>query len=164
MYPAKAVSDGLQRSIAPGKPRADARGPATRLWHVLLAQALVGATAAALVWLFTRQVHVAVSAVYGALAGIVPTLLAGNRMLRWAAPGSSPATALVGLLVWEMVRLFLVFGILAMASRVLGEPSWPALLIGLVLAIKVYWVALLVVHSIGSRQRAGTRRILGNDC
>jgi ATP synthase protein I len=36
----------------------------------------------------------------------------------------------------------LTFAMLAMASRLVAGLSWPALLVGLVLAMKVYWVAL----------------------
>ena len=51
-------------------------------------------------------------------------------------------TAAVGFLLWEMVKIALTVAMLAMAPRLVAGLSWPALLVGLVLAMKVYWVAL----------------------
>ena len=74
--------------------------------------------------------------------GVVQAVAAkGTR--RWAAPGFPPGAALAGLLLWEGVKLALTVGMLMAAPRFLGALSWPALLIGLVLTIKMYWVGLL---------------------
>jgi ATP synthase protein I len=51
-------------------------------------------------------------------------------------------TAAVGFLLWEMVKIALTIGLMLIAPRWVAGLSWPALLIGLVLAMKVYWVAL----------------------
>ena len=47
------------------------------------------------------------------------------------------------MLLWEGVKLALTVGMLLAAPRILGALSWPALLIGLVLTIKMYWLGLL---------------------
>jgi ATP synthase protein I len=54
----------------------------------------------------------------------------------------NPGTAAVGFLMWEMVKIALTLAMLAMAPRLVAGLSWPALLVGLILAMKVYWVAL----------------------
>nr|WP_309246777.1 ATP synthase subunit I [Ramlibacter montanisoli] len=54
-------------------------------------------------------------------------------------------TAAVGFLLWEMVKIALTLALIALAPRLVAGLSWPALLIGLVLAMKVYWVALAFV-------------------
>ena len=41
-----------------------------------------------------------------------------------------------------MVKVALTVAMLMAASRLVRKLSWPALLVGLVLAMKVYWVAL----------------------
>ena len=41
-----------------------------------------------------------------------------------------------------MVKIALTLALIALAPRLVAGLSWPALLIGLVLAMKVYWVAL----------------------
>ena len=51
-------------------------------------------------------------------------------------------SAAVGFLLWEMVKIALTFAMLVVAPRLVAGLSWPALLIGLILAMKVYWVAL----------------------
>jgi ATP synthase protein I len=45
-------------------------------------------------------------------------------------------------MVWEMVKIALTVAMLVAAPRLVPQLSWPALLVGLVLALKVYWVAL----------------------
>ena len=51
-------------------------------------------------------------------------------------------TAAVGFMLWEMVKMALTMAMLMAAPRLVPGLSWPALLVGLVLAMKVYWVAL----------------------
>ena len=70
--------------------------------------------------------------------------------------------ALAGFLWWEAVKVILAVGMLIAAPKILGAPNWPALLIGLVLTIKVYWVGLLLAQSMRSRQ--GQARVKTNGC
>ena len=51
-------------------------------------------------------------------------------------------TAAAGFLVWEMVKVALTLAMLVAATRLVVGLSWPALLVGMILAMKVYWVAL----------------------
>jgi ATP synthase protein I len=44
--------------------------------------------------------------------------------------------------LWEMVKIALTVALMAAAPRMVAGLSWPALLVGVVLTIKVYWVAL----------------------
>jgi len=120
-----------------------ARHPQLPVWRALLAQALTGLVVTGLAWLLTRRPEVAWSAAYGALAGVLPAAVAARGTVRWARPGFPPAAALAGLLLWEGVKLALTVGMLMAAPRFLGVPSWPALLIGLALTIKMYWLGLL---------------------
>jgi ATP synthase protein I len=46
--------------------------------------------------------------------------------------------------LWEMVKIGVSVTMLAMAPRMVPGLSWLALLIGLVVTMKVYWVALLI--------------------
>jgi ATP synthase protein I len=121
-----------------------ARHPRLPLTRVLLMQAVTGSVAMAMAWLLTGRLAVAWSAGYGALAGVLPAALAAKGMARWAAPGFPPGAALAGFLLWEAVKLILAVGMLMAAPKILGAPNWPALLIGLALTIKVYWVGLVL--------------------
>ncbi len=49
----------------------------------------------------------------------------------------------VGFLFWEMLKIGVAIAMLVIATKVLPNLSWPALLIGLVVCIKVNWLALL---------------------
>jgi ATP synthase protein I len=129
-----------------------ARHPQLPLACVLLMQAATGAAVAALAWLLTGRLEAALSAGYGALAGVLPAAVAAKRMARWAAPGFPPGAALAGFVLWEAVKVILTVGMLMAAPKILGAPSWPALLIGLALTIKVYWVGLWLAESRKSRQ------------
>ena len=117
--------------------------PQVSVGRALVMQVLTGTLVAALAWLLTDRAQVAWSAAYGALTGVIPAAVAAKGTRRWAAPGFPPGAALAGLLLWEGVKLALTVGMLLAAPRILGALSWPALLIGLVLTIKMYWVGLL---------------------
>jgi len=123
--------------------------PVTR---ALMWQMLVGGVVAVLAWLFTQRAIVGWSAAYGALAGVLPAAVAAWGATRWARPGFPAGVALAGLLLWEGVKLVLTVGMLWVAPRFLGVPSWPALLVGLVLTIKMYWIGLLWARPVKSGQ------------
>ena len=115
--------------------------PLLSVWRVVGVQILVGAVAALLAMWITGRSVVAMSVGYGALAVIIPAALFARGM-------TSPATsmnvgaAVFGFLLWEIVKIGLTLAMLLLAPRVVSEVSWPAMLVGLVLTMKVYWVAL----------------------
>lgn len=119
------------------------RHPQWPVSRALMWQALVGTVVAVLAWAVTQRAIVGWSAAYGALAGVLPAAVAAWGSMRWARPGFPAGFALAGLLLWEGVKLALTLGMLWVAPKFLGVPSWPALLIGLVLTIKMYWLGLL---------------------
>jgi ATP synthase protein I len=117
------------------------RNPSVSPWWVVLAQVAVGVVAALLAWLLTGLPSVAWSLAYGALAVALPAALFA-RGLSGRLASVNPMTAALGFLVWQMVKLALTLAMLFAAPRLVVALSWPALLVGLVLALKVYWVAL----------------------
>ncbi|MBI2745386.1 MAG: ATP synthase subunit I [Burkholderiales bacterium] len=117
------------------------RNPSVSPWWVVMAQVVVGAVAALLAWLLTGSPSVAWSLAYGALAVALPAALFA-RGLSGRLASVNPMTAALGFLVWQMVKLALTMAMLFAAPRLVVALSWPALLVGLVLALKVYWVAL----------------------
>lgn len=139
-----------------------ARHPQLPVARALVMQVVTGVVVVALAWLLTGKSEVAWSAAYGSLVGVLPAALAARGTARWAAPGFPPGAALAGFLLWEAVKIILAVGMLIAAPKILGAPNWPALLIGLVLTIKVYWVGLLLAQSMRSRQ--GQARVKTNGC
>lgn len=117
------------------------QNPPVSPWWVVAGQAGVGLAAALLAWGITGKQNVGWSVAYGALAVLVPAAVFA-RGLTGKFSSLNAGSAAVGFLLWEMVKIALTFAMLAMAPRVVAGLSWPALLIGLVLAMKVYWVAL----------------------
>ena len=115
--------------------------PVLSLWRVVLAQLVVGCSVVAVAWLLTGRSTVALSAGYGALAVILPAALFARGLARQQSRlhGSS---ALVGFVVWEMVKIALTVAMLLLAPRLIANLSWLALVAGFVVTMKVYWAAM----------------------
>jgi len=54
------------------------------------------------------------------------------------------ATAWLGFFVWEAVKIAVSVGMLFAAPKLIADLNWLAMLIGLIVTLKVYWVALLM--------------------
>lgn len=117
------------------------QNPPLSPWWVVAGQAAVGLVAALLAWALTGKQNVGWSVGYGALAVLVPAAVFA-RGLTGKFASLNAGTAAAGFLVWEMVKVGLTLAMLMVAPGLVVGLSWPALLIGLVLAMKVYWVAL----------------------
>lgn len=115
--------------------------PLLSVWRVVGVQVLVGVLVALLAAVITGQSVVALSAGYGALSVVIPAALFARGM---TSPVSSVnvGAAVFGFLLWEIVKIGLTLAMLLLAPRVIAQVSWPAMLVGLVLTMKVYWVAL----------------------
>mgnify|MGYP002350939856 CR=1 FL=1 len=119
------------------------RHPPISIWRIVAGQALVGLVVSLLAWLFSGRVSVAWSAAYGALAVVIPAALFARGVSRQSATGNAGA-AMVRLFVWELAKLVLTVAMLALAPRLIKDLSWLALLAGMVVTMKTYWVALKV--------------------
>ncbi len=119
-----------------------AQDPPVSPWRVLGVQAGVGAVMALLVALITGRQEWAWSVLYGAATVVVPgALLARGMTSRLSSV--SPGASAVSFMLWEVVKIGVSVAMLLLAPQLVQPLSWPALLAGLVLCIKVYWVALL---------------------
>jgi ATP synthase protein I len=117
------------------------RQPLVSPWRVIGGQVLVGCLAALVAWVVTGRRAVGWSAGYGALAVVLPAAVFARGLTGRLASLNAGAAA-AGFMVWEMVKIALTVAMLVAAPRLVPQLSWPALLVGLVLALKVYWVAL----------------------
>jgi ATP synthase protein I len=132
-----------------GRPLSAAQAQALRTalpmlapWRVVLAQVLAGTVTALLALAVTGRTTVMWSALYGAAAVIVPAAMMAHGLVR-PLPSGVPVLGPVRLMVWEAVKLMLTVTLLALAPRMVVGLSWPALLVGMVMCLKVYWLALL---------------------
>jgi ATP synthase protein I len=119
------------------------RNPSISVWKVVAGQALVGMLVALVAWLLTGRAQVGWSAAYGALAVAAPAALFARGVLRHKA-SAHPRAAMVGFFGWEIAKIVLTVSLLAAAPWLVPGLSWIALLIGMVVTMKTYWVALLV--------------------
>jgi len=117
------------------------RQPLLSVWRVVGFQALLGLLVAWLVWLVSGRMSAVYSAGYGALAVIIPAALFARGLTSRVASANVGA-AVFGFFLWEMVKIGLTVAMLLAAPRLVIDLSWPAMLVGLVVTMKVYWVAL----------------------
>jgi ATP synthase protein I len=120
-----------------------AQNPSLSVWWVLSAQLVVGVLAAMVAGILTGQGASAWSAFYGCLAVVIPGVLFA-RGLRSQFSSISAVTAGFGFFVWEAVKIGVSVAMLAAAPRLVADLDWLAMLIGLIVTLKVYWLALLV--------------------
>ena len=116
------------------------RQPLLSVWRVIGVQLLAGLVVASLSgWWF--GVSTAQSAMYGSLAVVFPAaLFALGLMGRMSSVNAG--SAVFGFFLWELVKLALTVVALVAAPRWVENLSWPAMLAGLLVTMKVYWVAL----------------------
>lgn len=93
-------------------------------------------------WGLTGRQNLGWSAGYGALSVVVPAAVFA-RGLTGRLSSLNPATAMLGFFVWEMVKMALTLAMLLAAPRLITALSWPAMLVGLAVAMQAYWVALI---------------------
>jgi ATP synthase protein I len=118
------------------------KDPPLSPWRVLAVQVWVGVVVALLAALLTGRQEVMWSALYGAAAVVVPGVLMARGMTSKLS-SVSPGVSAVSFMWWEMVKISVSVAMLVLAPNIVQPLSWPALLVGLVLCIKVYVVALL---------------------
>ena len=124
-----------------------ARQTETSAWRVVGWQVLLALLAALVGWLFTQRAPVAWSAFYGGLCIALPSALMAyglmssplSRALARVFPGVA-RVSLAGVLFWEGIKVLLALAMMWSAQRVVPELNWLALVGGLVVALKAYWL------------------------
>ena len=119
-------------------------------WVVLSGQAIVGFVAAAIAWWLTGLANVAWSVLYGAAAVVIPSALFARGLMSKVSL-INPAAAVTGFFLWELVKVGLIVAMLFAAPKLVADLSWPAMLVGLVVTMKVVWL-MLWVHAKAQRK------------
>lgn len=109
-------------------------------WWVVLGQVGVGSLATLVAW-FVFGDGAAKSVACGALAVVLPAALFARGLTSQFAR-ANPGVAVVSFFVWELVKIVVTIGVLFAAHRLVEDLNWPAMLVGLVVTLKVYWLAL----------------------
>jgi len=116
--------------------------PALSVWWVLVAQLSTAMVLGVAVgWWFGRT-SLLVSWIYGALSVILPAALFA-RGLKSPTASINAVSAALSFAVWQGVKMVLTVLLLVLAPRFVEDLSWPALLAGLIVTMKVYWLALV---------------------
>ena len=110
-------------------------------WVVIRWQVVVGVLVACVAFAVTGRQSILWSALYGALAVVIPAALFARGLSRQRSAANA-GSALAGFFVWEMVKIGLTVAMLFAAPRLILQLSWLALLAGFVVTMKVYWVVL----------------------
>ena len=122
------------------------KNPLLSPWTVLTVQASIGAIVAVLAWYSTGRIEAGWSALYGALAVVLPGALFARGLMTKTSL-RHPGAAVAGFFVWEMVKIALTVAMLVAAPRLVENLSWLALLAGFVVTMKAYWLALWLRRS-----------------
>jgi ATP synthase protein I len=118
------------------------KSPAVSPWRVIGWQIMAGCAIALMAWLLSGEAVVAVSAAYGSLTVVLPAAVLARGIMSPIA-SLNAVSAAMGFMVWEMVKIGLSVAMFFAAPLLITELNWLALLIGLILTMKVYWVAAL---------------------
>lgn len=128
------------------------RHPAVSVWRLVAAQALMGVLVALLTWGVSGESHLAWSVGYGALSVVLPAALFARGMGRQQRAATANA-AMVGFFGWELAKIMLTVAMLAAAPKLVAQLNWLALLAGMVLTMKTYWIALMVRSGVRKTDR-----------
>lgn len=123
------------------------RQPGCSVWRVVGWQVALTVLVAVLGGVFTQRLVVATSVVYGGLCAVLPTALmaygitssALAKALAKVFPGVVKVS-LAGVLFWEGIKVLLALIMLWSAPHLVPGLSWLALVAGLVVALKAYWL------------------------
>ena len=118
------------------------RFPQVSVWRIVVVQAMAAVVVTLLSWLVTGRASVGWSAGYGALSALVPTALFARALAKQQSDSSGAAMARI--FGWELVKLVLCIAMLVAAPKLVPNLSWLALLVGLIVVMKTYWIAFLV--------------------
>ena len=117
------------------------RNPPVSVVRVVKWQLIVGVVLALLVALVTQRAAWAWSAAYGAAAVVIPAAFFA-RGLRSRLGAGQENLAMVRFFGLEIAKLVLTIVLLVLALWVVPGLNWLALVLGLVVVMKTYWLAL----------------------
>ena len=117
------------------------KNPALSPWVILMGQTFSGVLVAFAAWWISGNAATGWSAMYGAMAVVIPGALFARGLMSKVSI-INPAAAVTGFFLWEMVKIGLVLAMLFAAPKLVTNLSWPAMLVGLVVTMKVVWLVL----------------------
>ena len=117
------------------------KNPALSPWRIIGLQAGVGMAMVVLTWLLTDGSGLVASVAWGVMAVVIPAMVFARALNRQMRTGN-PKVALVGLFMWELVKIVLTVALMLLAPKMMPDLNWLALVASFVVTIKVYWLAM----------------------
>jgi ATP synthase protein I len=117
--------------------------PSTSPWVIIGLQFVTSLVFGLIAWVYTGKSNIGWSAVYGGFAVVIPAALFARGLTSQFA-SINAVTAGFGFFVWEAIKIAVSVGMLFAAPRLVMDLDWLAMLIGLIVTMKVYWLALLL--------------------
>ena len=132
----------IVKTLSPAEAQAvREKNPSLSPWVVLAGQSGAGVVVSLGAWMLTAETSAGWSALYGSMAVVVPGALFARGLMSKVS-SINPAAAVTGFFLWEMVKIGLVLAMLFAAPKLITDLSWPAMLVGLVVTMKVVWLIL----------------------
>jgi ATP synthase protein I len=121
--------------------------PTFSVWRVVFSQVMVGWILMLVAWLFGLKFSSIASLGYGSLCVVLPTaMFARGITSKWS--GLGPGAAVTGFFLWEFVKVAMTVVMLFMSQRVVDDLSWPMMILGLIVTMKVYWLSFFWTRKI----------------
>jgi ATP synthase protein I len=118
-----------------------AKQPNQSPWVVVGLQMVVGLVISMVSYGIYSDLLLAASVAYGAIAVIMPTAVF-VRGLQRAVRKSGQGSAITNFVVWELAKVLLTVAMLFAAPQLVIGLNWLALVVGFVVTLKVYWLAV----------------------
>jgi ATP synthase protein I len=114
--------------------------PTVSVWRVVFSQLIAGCVLMSLAWLLGLKFSHVASLGYGSLCVVLPSaLFARGITSKWS--GLGPGSAVTGFFLWEFVKVAMTMVMLLVSQRVVDDLSWPMMILGLIITMKVYWLS-----------------------
>lgn len=118
--------------------------PSFSPWRLVALQVVAGAACSAFAYLVTQRAGPVGSALYGALAVVVPGAMLARGMSRsYIGLAGAVGHAVFRFMFWELVKIGVSVAMLAAAPKVVPGLDWLTMLVTMIVCMKMNLVALL---------------------
>jgi ATP synthase protein I len=115
--------------------------PQISMWGLIAVQAAVGLLIATGFAVVAGGERLAWSALYGAATVVAQAVMMAVGMARLSSVNAN-VTAF-NFMFWELLKIGVALAMMASATRIVPDLSWPAMLVTMVVCMKMNWLALL---------------------
>ncbi len=116
--------------------------PPVSVWWVVLTQMSVGLMTVFVAWLLGAKFASMASLGYGSFCVVLPSIIFARGITsKWSS--LNPGAAVTGFFLWEFVKVAMTVVMLVMSQSLVDDLSWPMMMLGLIITMKVYWLSFL---------------------